>query len=656
MRSMQAALALAEEHGIPVFPCRQNKRPYTEHGFHDATTSLELIEKSWTEHPDALIGVPTGRMSRIDVLDIDPPGIAWYTEHAAELAAGRIHRTRRDGYHLLYRDPAQEIRCSASRVAPGVDVRGEGGYVVWWPAHGCSTVGAIEDIAEPPQWLLNQIVRPAASGDAAAADRKIDDASETLREGARNDYLSREAFRLRKQGMTPKQIFVILQALNSARCVDPLDDAELRKIAAAKKRVLPASVTEQDFFAYLPQHSYIYVPTRELWPAASVNASVVMQTGKASEWLDQQRAIQQMTWAPGLPMVIEDRLIADGGWIGKAGVRTFNLYRPAPEPEGSPVNAGPWLEHVYRVYPSEAEHIIRWCAHRVQRPGEKINHAIVLGGCQGIGKDSLLEPVKRAIGHWNFAEVSPPQLLGRFNGFLKSVILRMSEARDLGDVDRYGLYEHLKPLIAAPPDVLRMDEKNVREYSVMNVCGVVVTTNHTDGLYLPADDRRHFVAWSELSKDDFGERYWRDLYSWYESGGYGHVAAYLRTLDISDFDSKAPPPKTIGWHRMVDTGRAPEDAELADVLDLLGNPPAVTVGMLCVYAGESFKEWLTDRRNARALPHRLEDAGHVAIRNDAAKDGQWVISGRRQTVYARRDLAIRERLAAATALVRKDRA
>src|ERR1700683_4469077 len=129
------------------------------------------------------------------------------------------------------------------------------------------------------------------------------------------------------------------------------------------------------------------------------------------------------------------------------------------------------------------------------KPDEKINHALVLGGPQGIGKDTLLEPAKRAVGPWNFAEVSPQQLLGRFNGFLKSVILRVSEARDLGDVNRYQFYDHLKSIIAAPPDVLRVDEKNLREYSVPNVCGVVITTNHwTDGIFLPADDRRHYVA------------------------------------------------------------------------------------------------------------------------------------------------------------------
>ena len=95
-------------------------------------------------------------------------------------------------------------------------------------------------------------------------------------------------------------------------------------------------------------------------------------------------------------------------------------------------------------------------------------------------------------------------MLGRFNGFLKSVILRVSEARDLGEFDRFAFYDHMKALTAAPPDVLRVDEKNRAEYAIPNVTGVIITTNHkTDGIYLPADDRRHFVAWSDLDKIDF---------------------------------------------------------------------------------------------------------------------------------------------------------
>jgi hypothetical protein len=148
----------------------------------------------------------------------------------------------------------------------------------------------------------------------------------------------------------------------------------------------------------------------------------------------------------------------------------------------------------------------------------------------------------------------------------------VSEARDLGDVDRYAFYDHMKVYTAAPPDVLRCDEKNVREYAVPNVCGVVITTNHkTDGLYLPADDRRHYVAWSEATREQFPTDYWTRLYGWYESGGHGHVAAYLQQFDLSGFDAKAPPPKTPAFYDIVDANRAPEDAELADAIEACGS-------------------------------------------------------------------------------------
>src|SRR5262249_14203029 len=217
------------------------------------------------------------------------------------------------------------------------------------------------------------------------------------------------------------------------------------------KTAIPIGVTLEDFSAYMPSHSYIYTPSREMWPAASVNSRIepvplydesgrpiVDDKGRqkyipANAWLDQNKAVEQMTWAPGLPMLIKDRLISDGGWIAKVGVTCFNLYRPPNIKCGIPLEAEPWVHHVNKVFgKADASHIIRWLAHRVQKPQEKINHALVLGGLQGIGKDTLLEPLKYAVGPWNFHEVSPKQIGGRFNGFLKSVILRVNEARDLG--------------------------------------------------------------------------------------------------------------------------------------------------------------------------------------------------------------------------------
>lgn len=437
-----------------------------------------------------------------------------------------------------------------------------------------------------------------------------------------------------------------------------------------------------DFYAYMPEHKYIFVPSRELWPASSVNARCEQPTHadggpvtkpvkrktkggaevwadvqvSATEWADKNQPIDQMTWAPGEPMVVRDRLVNNGGWIERMGCAVFNLYLPPQLEPGNPHAAQPWIEHVEKVFESDAGHIIRWLAHRVQRPGEKINHALVLGGGMGIGKDTILEPVKYAVGAWNFNEVAPTHLLGRFNGFVKSVILRVSEARDLGDVDRFAFYDHMKVYTAAPPDVLRCDEKHIREHAVMNVCGVIITSNHkTDGIYLPADDRRNYVAWSDLTRDDFKDGYWNEIYTWYAHGGSSNVAAYLAQVDLTGFDPKAPPPKTAAFYDIVDANSAPEDAELADALDALQRVSAVTLLDIIIYASPSFSEWLQDRRNRRQIPHRLEAAGYVPVRNTLAKDGQWVIGGRRQTIYAKHDLCIRDRHVAAQRLANGDR-
>ena len=196
------------------------------------------------------------------------------------------------------------------------------------------------------------------------------------------------------------------------------------------------------------------------------------------------------------------------------------------------------------------------------------------------------------------------------------MILRVNEGRDLGEADRFKFYDHTKIYTAAPPDVLRVDEKHLREHYVFNVLGFIITTNHkTDGIHLPADDRRHYVAWSKRKKEEFSDNYWNELWHWYEAGGFEHVAAYLSELDLSGFDPKAPPPKTAAFWDTVYANSAPEDAELADVLELLGNPDAVTSASLIEKANPETADWLLDRRNRRALPHRLERCGYTSVRN-----------------------------------------
>lgn len=413
-----------------------------------------------------------------------------------------------------------------------------------------------------------------------------------------------------------------------------------------------AGVEWTDFYCVLPQAKYLYTPTRELWPPESVSAKLGTKERKR---IDKARAVVQMTWHPSEPLIVPGRVVADGGWVPHDGVSVANLYRAPVVIDGDARQAGRWRDHLRNVYPGEADHIEYWLAHRVQRPGEKLNHALVLGGEQGIGKDTLLEPAKHGVGPWNWSEITPSQMLGRFNGWAKSVVVRVSEARDLGDVDRFAFYDHSKVYIAAPPDVIRVDEKNLREHAIFNVMGIILTTNHkTDGIYLPLGDRRHFVAWSDRVQGDFDEGYWTGLWSWYATGGLPAVASFLRSLDLATFNPKAPPPKTPAFFAIVAANSAPEDGELRDVIERAGHPDVLVLQHVVDNARavglEALAMEFEDRGRRRAVPHKMERAGYVPVRNPDADDGLFKIAGRRQVVYARRSLSVADQVRAARGL------
>jgi hypothetical protein len=229
-------------------------------------------------------------------------------------------------------------------------------------------------------------------------------------------------------------------------------------------------LTLEDFFSYLPkENSYINRRTSAHWPGSSVNKRLPavplfyddgrpmfdgereQETELPTRWLDRNRRVDQMTWAPGQAELIEDRLVNDGGWTERPGTTCFNLYRPPSLEGGDPTKAELWVEVVETVFPDDAEHLLDFFAHRVQRPEEKINHALVLGGAPGIGKDTLIEPLKHAVGHWNFKEASPRDLLLPYNAFAQGVVLRINEVHDLGnELDRFALYEALKVYEATP--------------------------------------------------------------------------------------------------------------------------------------------------------------------------------------------------------------
>jgi hypothetical protein len=154
---MNKAFALAKR-GIAVFPCRNvDKRPHTLHGFKDASTDPATIAAWWQQWPDALIGTPTG--VKFVVLDLDlqhPEAREWYAR--AALPVTRAHITRSGGRHLFFK-LRDDFKCSAGKIHRGIDTRGAGGYVVWWPAHGFEVLHR-DTLAEVPEWLTKKLNPP----------------------------------------------------------------------------------------------------------------------------------------------------------------------------------------------------------------------------------------------------------------------------------------------------------------------------------------------------------------------------------------------------------------------------------------------------------------------------------------------------------------
>ena len=128
--------------GVPIFPCKPaEKRPLTEHGFRDATSDDRQIARWWSRWPEANIGMPTGRASAVEVVDIDVHGrVRGFAAFELARREGLVDRwqalvkTASGGMHAYYPADPDRVQASWQAASAGIDFRGEGGYVIVPPS------------------------------------------------------------------------------------------------------------------------------------------------------------------------------------------------------------------------------------------------------------------------------------------------------------------------------------------------------------------------------------------------------------------------------------------------------------------------------------------------------------------------------------------
>ncbi len=260
----RAALIYAAEHGWRVFPLhsivdgrcscgaetctgtKPGKHPRTTRGCLDATTDLSQIRIWWSQWPDANVGIATG--AGLIVIDIDPrhggdDGFDDLKTRLGPLPETVEALTGSGGRHVYLSVPeGVTVRNSASQLAPGVDVRGEGGYVVAAPSTHVSGRGygwelssrpGEVDVAPAPQAWLDALTRKPKLRVLAGG------AGGDIVEGSRNETLFKRGCSMRAAGFDEPAITAALLSENDSRCNPPLDPAEVKSIAASAARYQP---------------------------------------------------------------------------------------------------------------------------------------------------------------------------------------------------------------------------------------------------------------------------------------------------------------------------------------------------------------------------------------------------------------------------------
>lgn len=240
-KPIDAALEYAEQ-GIPVFPCKPDKSPYTHHGHKDATTDPHKIGAWWSRWPDAWIGTPTGKRSGWFVVDEDRSGAL--AELAQELPDTRTVATP-SGVRHLYLRYVEGIRNSSGSLPDGVDVRGEGGYVIAPPSPGYKVINH-SPVAEAPAWLLELIkakprVEVRGTAHATRPEASVDLDGPPIPFGRRNTTLTSIAGILHNGRQDFGELLVALEEINRYRCVPPIgehpEDTEPDEVAKIARSI-----------------------------------------------------------------------------------------------------------------------------------------------------------------------------------------------------------------------------------------------------------------------------------------------------------------------------------------------------------------------------------------------------------------------------------
>lgn len=544
----EAAMKYAEQ-GIPVFPIVPNeKRPLCTNGFKDATTDIDVINRWWSENLDANIGIPTGKLSGLLVIDVDvkngakgEESIDALQEQYVDPLRTRIHKTPSGGYHLIFRHPDEDVRCSAGKLGSGLDVRANGGYIVAPPSRIHGEYYEIHDpeeqISDAPEWLVSLALKRSEALLTAG----------NLAEGQRNNSIFKSALKSKQQDVSIDHAREIVATMNE-EFNPPLAAEEVEKTLQSAYRyevgTIPPEIEELN-----KEHAVVMVGGK-----CRVLTEIVEPVFGYKD-IEFSRPEDFKAFFSNRYVEVQGKIRPLGDyWFSHKDRRQYkNIgFYPKDVPSGhynlwsgfavEPTlgDCSLYLDHIRdNISNGNAEinnYIIAWMADVVQNPDKLIGTALVLRGAMGVGKGVFANIFGSLFGRHYISLSQSNQLVGRFNGHLKDkVLLHADEAFWGGDKSAEG---NLKSLVTEP--YITIEEKGLNAYSAKNHLHMIFSTNNDWAVPAGPQERRFFVI-------DVGDKHMQDskyfgaIQEQMKKGGTEALLDYLLKYDLMGKDLRKFP-------------------------------------------------------------------------------------------------------------------
>lgn len=597
---------------IHIFPLQsRGKKPIMSGGFKIATDDKAQILNWAEQHPNANIGMPTGNPTQLVVIDVDEgegkSGMASLDQLEEEIGLSLRDTftvsTGGGGLHLYFKQPAElHIPCSQGRLAPCIDVRGDGGYVV--APGSVHQNGKSYDIVNDnqPASLPDALIQKLQKNKSQKAWKRSSVERQPKTEISMKDRSSEEDHPIvedilldcafirhckAESASLPEDAWKAMMTI-VGRCANGEDkvhkfsadyggysphetgyylDRAMHRTGPATCKFISSGLSTSDLCKGCIFRNQISSPIELGYPRHELLKSFIY-IKQSAQFVNLNNGARYSN--PDFVQAYKHKKDRKGNLIAPTILQKNVFLKPEKEVfapgkdqlfnivnelvfnswhdcgvvavEG---DATPFIEHLEYLFPNEADRslLLDFLAYSVQHPDEKVNYAMLVIGEEGTGKSFIGQALRMILGKPFVSCIDTEEMLGRFNSWLAGKTFVIVEEMNASQDDAAN---RLKLVITQ--ETVRVEEKYQKPREINNCANLIAFSNFERPIHLEKGDRRFCVLSSPAKAKD--PDYYQSLFTWLDENA-SVVRWWLEQRDLTNFNPKARAPYTSAKEALI---------------------------------------------------------------------------------------------------------